>query len=77
MFSKNLRVNEITLINQVSCLKLKMPNGNWDNLISWDSLDSLDSFINGAITKYLNIVLENGTFIFFVNKYISDVIHCL
>ena len=25
---------------------------------------------SGAITKYLNIVLENETFTFFVNKYI-------
>ena len=31
----------------------------------------------GAITKYLKIVLENGNFRFFVNKYVSDIVHCL
>ena len=29
---------------------------------------------NGAVTKYLNIVIENRTFIFFVNKHFSDFI---
>ena len=31
----------------------------------------------GSVTKYLNIVPENGTFIFIVNKYVSYVICCL
>ena len=31
-----------------------------------------------AVTKYLNIVLENETLIFFTfYKYIFDIIHCL
>ena len=25
--------------------------------------------VSGAVTKYINTVLENGTFTFFVNKY--------
>ena len=34
-------------------------------------------FYPGAVTKYLNMVLENETFIFLVNEYVSDVIYCL
>lgn len=37
----------------------------YDTKIFWEIV-----MVGGAVTKYINTVLENGTFTFFVNKYV-------